>query len=257
LPPLKDIPDEFVVAKPLVVKNQRGTDFCATFAGTSVSEDQEGVELDPCWQFAQTKKIMGNLNWGANLRDMAKSFTKFGSIEQKEAPFTVQDDRQLTADWKSYNIDLNSGAEDFKKESYMFISGQYDLFDNIRATLWYNRNKKQTVVTGVKWCKEWRNAFVDKMGTPTEGHAIKIFGATKRNNRHCLIVLNSYGQSSGDNGKFYFTREVINEGFKYGALTFTDIPKKTADYHIQHKIKVDQNWLLQLLILLKNICKKN
>jgi len=259
LPELDIIPDEFIVAEPLVIKNQRGLDACTCYAGTAVSEDQELIELDPLWQFAQTKRIMGDMNWGADLRSAAKSFTKYGSIKQKDAPYTANQDRSIVADWKRYDPQLEHKAKEHLKQSYQFItSDKYDIFDSIRATLWYNRDKKQTVITGVKWCAEWTHAaFIDKQGTPVEGHAIKVFGATIKNGKRCLIIQNSYGKGVGGNGLHYFTREIINSGFKYGALTFTDMPADHAKYYQEHNIKADQNWLLSLWGVFKNLFHKS
>lgn len=261
IPELDNIPDEFIVAKPLKIKHQGGTDFCTAFAGTAVSEDQEAVELDPLWQFAQIKRIMGDMGWGADLRSAAKSFKEYGSIEQKDAPYAVDQARNIIADWKRYNTNLEGKAYKHKKESYQFITpSKYDLFDTIRATLWYNRDKKQTIVTGVKWCAEWTQAqdgFIDKTGTPTEGHAIKIFGATIKRGQQCLIVQNSYGHNSGDDGLYYFTREVINSGFKYGALTFTDMPAEDARYYQDNNIKADDNWLKNFWQMVRGIFAKN
>ena len=56
-----DLPDEYEVGKPLIIKDQgQGTDMCTAYALTSVSEDEEGVVLDPFFTFGVTKAITGN-----------------------------------------------------------------------------------------------------------------------------------------------------------------------------------------------------
>src|SRR3990167_5751264 len=88
LPNLKDIPDtSWVVSEPLEIKDQGESDMCTAYALTAVSEDQEGVLLDPLYQFAKIKQIMGEYeSWGADLRSACKSATQFGSLEVSEVP---------------------------------------------------------------------------------------------------------------------------------------------------------------------------
>jgi hypothetical protein len=53
---LAGIPDYFIIADPLVIKDQANTDRCTAYGGTEVSEDQEMIELSPEYQFYLTKK---------------------------------------------------------------------------------------------------------------------------------------------------------------------------------------------------------
>src|SRR5687768_17581116 len=122
LPKLSEVADEFVVGSLDNVLHQKNTDYCATHAGCDVSKDQEGIDLDPCWQFMLAKQIDGNLEgWGLQLRDMAKSFTKFGSIEKKDSPYTVDTPRSVIVNPKSWFPSLLFKAEKHKKESYLKI----------------------------------------------------------------------------------------------------------------------------------------
>ena len=233
LPDLNEVPDEFDVCQPLVIKDQKDSDYCSCYAGTAVSEDQEGVELDPIYQYFKTKQIEGNTDWGADLRSMAKSLTKFGSIESKDSPFNIDTPRDTILDPKNWMPSLDVKAKEHKKDSYAFVSGQYDFFDNIRLTLWKNKDKRKTVVTGTIWNYEWTHApqgIIDFKGQDAFGHAFKIFGVRKIKDKLFLKGQLSSGTSIGDNGIFYFSREVINQSERFGALSFTDLPLPTVRY---------------------------
>jgi hypothetical protein len=89
---LAEIPDDFIVAEPKQ-KDQGNTDFCSAFATTSASEPQEGVELNPFWQFAVSKMISGNPEaWGQDLLSAIKVHTKYGAIEESEIDYWKKED---------------------------------------------------------------------------------------------------------------------------------------------------------------------
>ena len=160
---IEDLPThDFLVADPLGIKDQKDSDMCTAFSMCAVSEAQEGVELSPEWQFAKIKEIDGNhTTWGADLRTAAKSFVKFGSIEQQHAPYNLTNkERNFLANIDNWPFVLYANAKKHKKQSYFKVdaSGYSDLFDGIRAALWQNRHRKRFVPTGCLWEKEW-NSF--------------------------------------------------------------------------------------------------
>jgi len=231
LPALKELPAEYETGKPINIKNQQQLDFCGAFSGTAVSEDQEAIELDPLYQFAKIKQISGDPEeWGTDLRTIGKSFKEFGSIEKKDAPFGMEKERNFLADHKNYPIDLDDKAKIHKKQSYMFVGGSYDFFDNIRATLWANRDKKKSCVIGVLWASEWTNSngIIKEKGTPQEGHAIKVFGWKMIEGEPFLKIQNSWGETVGDKGVFYFPRNIINLFSSFGGIVFDDMPAEKA-----------------------------
>jgi hypothetical protein len=256
LPKLEEIDDEFVVGTPLKLKNQEETDICTAASSTAVSEDQEEVELDMLFQFAAGKAIQirdedATLeSWGCDLRSMAKSYVEYGSLEQKDTPFNLKDTpRAIYADIKNYPSELLKKAEIHKKESYMFISGPYDYFDNIRATLWKNRDLKKTMMVGTTWCPQWTGAergIINFDGTPLFGHALKFFAVTRildLEGEQFIEAQLSNGTDIGNYGYFYFTRSVVNKYFApYGGVIFTDLPKEEARYYQDNGIKVEDSW---------------
>ncbi len=257
LPPLSELPDTFLVATPLVIKDQKETDYCTAFSSTSVSEDQEGVVLDPFYQFFKTKLIEGDpAEWGADLRQVALSFTKFGSLEAKDSPCTIDTPRSLVVDpktWQSQDYDGKAAAH--KKASFVFADDikdrSTDYFDNLRRIIWYFRNDKQSLVLGTQWCMEWlgmAHGIVDVEGTPISGHAVKGMGWDTINSKLYLVLQLSSGVDVGDGGLFYLSREVVNNQEAYGAVCFTDIPKETLQQHQDQNIRYDLNPLFKFLI---------
>lgn len=250
--PAKDIPRTPIGNKPLKIKDQGDLDFCSGFGTSEVSEDQEGIELDPLWQFAQIKRVIGSVEgYGADLRSAGLALVNYGSLPQKNAPYTIHSGtRDFLANWENYDANLSAIAETYKKKSMFFVDGPEDDFDNIRATLWENREKKVTVLAGVLWRNSWTIApkgIVSKTGWENDkggGHCVKIFDQIEINGTLYLVVQNSWGVDYGDSGIFYFPREVINKEFApYGQIFFSDMPVKDAKYYNENGISVNDSWV--------------
>ena len=182
LPELSELPDKFII-EPLSIKNQidfqgKNTDSCTAFASCGASELQEGVELCPEWTFAITK--IGNLkSWGADLRSACKTHIKYGAIEKQESPYTYEN---KTADFlRDINnwADLKDLAIKHKKKAFVSVVGQYNNFDDIRASLYYFRNEKRSVIIGVLWNWNLSDVFLTKKSGNGYGHAVYVIGWDK------------------------------------------------------------------------------
>ena len=253
----------FYTCLPLAIKNQKITDRCTAYAGTAVSEDQEAVELSPEYQFMKGKLIQGTQeDWGCDMRSMALSFVKYGSLPQKLSPFDVDTLRSTVIDPSMWDKELDSIAEKYKKDSFMFVVGPYDIFDNIRATMWksHTLDIKESIFTGTIWQAEWTQSpdgVITSAGTPVGGHALKIFGWTAKHGEPMLVAQLSNGLNIGDGGLFYFNREVVNKLFTFGSITFTDMPRADAAFYQKVGMKDDDSlwkkvWK-QIIHLIKNI----
>ncbi len=246
--------EDFIVAEPIRIKDQGDSDKCGAYAGCAVSEDQEEVELNPHYQFAKIKQIMGDPEgWGADLRSVCKSFTDYGSI-QNAAGYPE------SRDWKDWGPEYDFMAIPHKKKTYFSVDGPYDTFDNMRMTLWQNRNESRSILTGCLWRNEWTNAnhgVIDDLNyiKTGYGHALKIYGQETIDDELYLTAQLSNGIGIGDEGIFYLPRSIVNNEFTYGAFTFKDMPKETAEYYIDHGINTRQNWAIQFLTIIKNLFK--
>lgn len=220
-------PNDFLVPKLFPIQNQLFYDFCASFAGTSVSEDQEKAKLSEAYQFAKAMQVNGELtNYGCDLRTICKSFIKYGSLEENDSPFKLgSQPRNFLADWRNWPFTLDNKAEVHKKGAFLRADlGGYDVFDNIRASIWQSGS---AVLTGSMWYQEWwypQDGIIPiTQFKPTQGHAFVVRGWKTINGTVYLIAQLSNGNTVGDSGYLYFPREVINrEVPNFGAFTFLD-----------------------------------
>lgn len=240
----------FIVAEPLKIKDQGSTDFCTAYALTAVSEDQEKVELNPEYQFAKSKQIQGDFkSWGCDLRSACKSAVKFGSLEQKMINDSVgiPDNPR---DWNNWGDRLDEIARKHLKKSYFKVdSFGDDIFDTIRAALWQHRKDKRSIITGAYWKHAWtgvKSGVIGKsiFGPGGFGHAFKLFGQKIINKEPYIVGQLSNGEDIGDDGLFYFPREVVNYELKFGAYMFKDIPSPIVKHMIKNHLSVnDRLWL--------------
>lgn len=248
----EEIPDNFLVANPIEIKDQGNSDECVAFATCAVSEDQEGVALNPKWFFSQIKKTQGNWKkWGADLRDGAKVAVNTGFIEENDAPFSLKyRDRDFTANWNNWPTDLENKAKIHKKQSYFSVMCGFDSF---RSVLWQNKDEKKSILTGTMWESNWSNLKdgiipVESTGSEEIPHAIKIFGQKKINDKLYLIAQLSNGLGFGDGGLFYFPKEIIDKKFRFGAFIFKDLdPEKIK--------KISWDWKIKIYNFIKKIFK--
>ncbi len=249
---LEDVPKEdFVVATPLNIKDQGETDECSVYALTSVSEDQEGVELLPEFQFFKTKEIAGNPDdWGADLRDACKSAVIYGSLPLDGFKMLKGITRSAILRKESWPEHAGEVAKFHKKETFWSVTGKYDVFDNIRVALWQHRANKCSILTGAMFRNEWiesQNGIIPKQyGDNGFGHAFKIFGQKNIDGELYLMAQLSQGAYVGDGGIFYFPRSVVNKEIgPYGIYMFKDIKREDAEYFLENKVSVKSSWLKQ------------
>lgn len=233
----------------LKAMDQKNTDFCTAYAIVHSSRAQEEIDLSPEFQFGVTK-IIDKMpqSWGANIRDACKAVTTYGSITQEEwdKVFGVKGryNRDVVVNADAYPKEWFKSAQKYRKGSYFQVtSDKGDVFDNIRSALWYFRDKKQAVITGCLWEKDWNedeDGIIDTTGGKIAGgHAIAIVGQKIINGKIYLKVMNSYGPDFGLKGFAYFSREVVNEKLApYGYFMIVDIEKEVAQILIEKKWKL-------------------
>lgn len=262
--PIKDIPLlDFVVSQPIQIKDQLNTDMCVAYAITAVSEDQEGIELSPEYQFAQTKKILGDItSWGADLRTACKAIEKIGSIPNKQGIAYMNGkgvskyNRDWIADWKNWDSALDMSAIEYKKKTYLSIDST-DLFSAIIEAMWTFKDEKRSILTGTTWYGNYTDIPLGIIPLTPQGagfgHAFKIFGQKIINKERYLVAQLSNGTSIGDGGLFYFPKEVVNRDFKFGAFMFQDVDTQIIRDAQASGTKLNEVWYNKLLIIIKNV----
>lgn len=209
-------------------------DMCAAYSLTSVLEPTEGVALDPGYQFAKAKQREGRTDtYGTDLDTIGMTAVKWGALPLAKSPFP---DRQRTfvADWRNWPVAYDEYAREHLQKAMLWVAGPYDLFDNIRATLWLLKNlpperRRSGILAGSYWYWQWQNASYgvvprDIQTSQPSGHAFRIRGQRIINGEPYLVIQNSYGTNAGDRGLYYFPRETVNREFKdFGQLCFVDM----------------------------------
>lgn len=244
------LPSEDFEIKTGEVKNQFDSDLCSAFSVCLASEAQEGIKLSPEWQFSKTKFLSGNWQeWGADLRLACKSAVKFGSLPISLSPFRLEMGRDYIANWENWPADLSESAIAQKKKTFFAVDGVFDTFDNIRASLWKGKSKKQIVITGALWRQEWTDSTIipEIYGEDGFGHAFCFIGQKTINGIIHLIAQLSNGEQIGDKGRFYFPREVVNKECVYGNFIFVDMDKQTAKFLNDKGLTTKWSFLAKLL----------
>lgn len=254
----RELPEvDFIIAEPLAIKNQGDTDMCTGYAVTYASEAQEKTILSPEYQFAKTKQIEGTIKtWGANLRDACKSAVDYGSLEAGIIPMNTEThDRNHLATWTNWGFEADWNARKHKKQSFFSVDGARDTFDNIRSSLWAHRGDKCAVMTGMKWRSSWTYATGGIVTESYEdygfGHAFIFIGQKLINNEWYLVAQLSNGVDIGDEGLFYFPRNVVNKECAYGNYMFTDLPKEEAKKLNTTGAKMSDFWIIKIYKQLK------
>lgn len=247
---------DFMVAQPLKIRDQGDTDFCSAYAVIEVSEDQEGELLLPTYQFFKTKQISGDPeSWGADLRDACKAPIKFGSLPLAGYEEYADLPRSKVVDPATWPIEFDVVAAKRKKATYFKVDGKYDTFDNIRAAMWQHMDERRSIVVGACWRSSWVNVLGGVIPEEYEeggfGHAFKICGQKVVNNTLYLVAQLSNSPYIGDNGLFYFSRDVVNKEFTpYGQFMFKDVERETVESTQK------EGWYTRFMRLITNLFKK-
>ena len=247
LPELSKLPENFVL-EGFNIKNQQDSDFCSGFAVTGLSELQEGVELSPEYQFALSKIISGDIEeWGQDARTAMKTAVKLGSLEKSQAPYSLENkDTSFLRDPKNWPGDLMEKAKKHQKSVYIRVSGKYDAFDDIRASIYKWRDERRGVALGINFSWPSNQIILDDVG-PGFGHMVYVAGWKTVNGVPYLVMVNSWGKEAGEQGTHLLSRNVVNYyDDMYGAYMFVDKPREEIQYMVDNGIKEGDNFLIQL-----------
>lgn len=213
---LSELPKTGLGRKPLSIKDQKQTYWCTGFGSATASEYIEGIVMSPEFQIAKIGEIMGGpVKTGATVAAMMKALRLFGSLPQKDAPFSLEKDGETIADWTLWPRELNQKSDDYlKASSYDVMRGSYDTFDNIRSALWKAKQdgEERVAIVASQWFENWTGNGIMRRGIGAfYWHCWLIIDWTEVNGEPVLIAQNSYGKNWGNDGLAYFSREAINQ----------------------------------------------
>lgn len=267
--------DDFWVGTPIETTNNQDinypSDFCTIYGSAELREIDEGIPFVPEYTFAQMKRqamlkarneqerqeILNS--FGTDLRSAALAACEAGFLPRANDPFKCdtfqRPQRNFIVDYRNWPDNLRLVAQNHAPESFFFVDGPYDLFDNIRSVLWQNKQAgiKQGVLTGANWYESWssvKDGFIDvdtyNTSESFSAHAFDFLGQSTQHGKLCLIAQLSNGKLFGAEDIFYFTREVVNKEFVYGNIVFKDMLKGDAKWHNDNNINVNQNEIIKI-----------
>lgn len=250
LPALEELPPEFVY-EGLPIKYQGQTDWCTAFATCLASEAQEEEPLEPAWSFAAGKELSNDVNeWGQDIRMAHKAHQEpFGALAVKDNPFAPDEkDATFLRHFENWPENLRNKALVHAKKSYVAVTGPYDAFDNIRASMWLYRTECRLVTFGVTFGWNIADVYLEEVVRGGFGHAMAVVGWAVRGGDTWLVVQNSYGTEAGEKGRHYVSRKVINHfASLYGLFMFVDHTPEEIKYMLDNKVKISDNWLMVLV----------
>lgn len=256
-PKLSELPLEYL-PEPFSIKDQISDgnfDFCGSCAGAGMIEPKEETELFYPFLFAASKHASKQNpdSFGLNIRDVGKGLTKWGVPETTDVPKEIKDLLpEKRRRFENYPESLRIKALKHKAQSYFFVNGPYDHYDNARAIEWYFRKKKQHITIGVVFGWFISDFYLNGLPKGT-GHAMWLAGWFSEG----LRVVNSAGKNAGKGGIHCLSRKTFNHyAEKYGMMMITDMPRGQAEYYHTNKIRIDQNWICELFQSFKNLFKK-
>lgn len=251
-PKLKDLPDKFIL-ETSDLKDQV-EDFCTGNTIALLIGTNEGFPCDENWSFAKSKELSGDPNeWGQDMRTAFQVGVKIGALPKTNSPFGSEKGHEFLRDIKNWPSGLEFFALPQKQKTFWAVSGPYDIFDNIKGTIYYLNSvlkQKQGVGLGILWGWTAEQYTLDKIKEQGEGHAISCIGWEG----DYLILQNSWGKNAGLNGKHLISREVVNHfAGKYGAYVYLDLPKEKAKQMLENNIKLTDNWLIAFFKTIWNL----
>ena len=212
---------DFDVWEPLITYDQGANDLCTDYGTIGAGEANFNTIFDVCFQRAAHNEQAGTPGYigGADPWQAGLAAVKTGLLPQSLAPFTLNDPPAKYADISQYPVNVVDEAGRDKEFSIYKIlpNNGMDLFDSIRSVLWqsYNSTFKSPVMVGVEWRASWLPATggiitTNNPNEPFSNHEFDIIGQKTINGVLYLKAHLSSGTQVGDNGDFYFPREIVN-----------------------------------------------
>lgn len=186
---------------PLEIKNQRGTDFCASCVISSIAEEYTHEVCEESYLAAAAKFYSKDPieKYGVSPRKIISAVIKYGVLPKKLAYYGIDDkDRNFLVDWNNWKFLERFAIKPFNS------SVRIRNFDEaIRQMEKYNTS----LMCGIFWQAHWNSPYIETLGefNKLSPHEVRIIGV--KNDK--LILQNSRGLGEGENGIFYLSREAF------------------------------------------------
>lgn len=247
-PDPSQLPKQGLGRRPLFgIKNQGFTSFCPWFSTSAGREYQEQVELSPEAQALLGSKIATySIIGGADARDALRTLTKYGSVENAKAPPSIFNySPEQLANPANFSPTLEAEGKKHIAQAFFTVDGEFDAFDNIRNALALGQAENQVIYVAGRWYSSWNNngqrAVIRDCTGNTSLHMYIFIDWTDVDGEDVLVLQNSYGTATGDQGLQYLSREAVNASFAYnniferlfgprlGAFIVRDMPQEVKE----------------------------
>ena len=239
-PDPSEFPNEFITER-LKPYDQKDSYFCVAATIAMARAYQEKIRLSFEWFFSRIRLIDDNLGkWGSLPKDGAKAAKEYGFIEEKDAPFTLENKSQeYLEDPSHWPVELRELGLAHLTQTHFYVEprGNLDLFDAIRGAIWKFRDEDRKICVGAMWKRSWsgvNKGIIPKMtfDKGVFGHYFLIVGWKQIEGESYLIAQLSNGENDGDKGFFYFPRSVVNKEFVYDNIMFKDMPLEETSENV-------------------------
>jgi|GEM_PF-2162891 hypothetical protein len=238
LPPLSVLPKSFALENPYPPDTQED-DFCSGYTCAGIAALLDGSPCSGKSAFGFSKHLTKDQDsFGQTMRDAFKAMVEIGCLSKQDEPsdFSFRSARHI--DEREDFIALKDKARIHRYKTYFAVQGKYDIFDDIRASLFKFR---VPVAIGLLWGWDISQYKIDTPAENGTGHMIYCFGWEN----DYLLVRNSYGNEAGKEGNHLIHRSVINRDCeRYGAMMPVDLPREEAERRIRAGIKDTDNWFI-------------
>ena len=226
---------DFACSDDPVILGQTELPLTAALAVGQTCQNRGSEGHDPMYTYAAARHLSHKdptRGWGCDLRSACKAVVRHGLLPAALAPFQPHDGVARWGAWSSWEgmDELHKAASSRKKGAFFAIDPPprgMDLFDALLSASYGLLPARRPIVTGVKWRGEWtlqREGVVPQR--PCKGGllcAVRVLGQRIINEVAHLVVAPNLGRGVGDNGLFYFCREVANREMRYGSFAFRDL----------------------------------
>ena len=223
------------------MENQKSTTRCIGYASAVNGGYIYNQRYHPDWQAAKIGQIQGRTvdNNGGDPNATMKSQRDYGYVPYETIPtaFSLEINTIENTGMDVFGTQYDLAAEPYKVAGFVKVDGPLDLFDDIRSSLLQAYDpvtkKGATVQAFGRWYQEWtyaENGIIKNGYQILAGYHCYLFIDWKNiNGVDYLIAHNSYGYENGDNGLFYFPRDIVNREFDLSGTSLKIVKALTPE----------------------------
>jgi len=220
-----EIPESYNTPYSLEVTHQRKIPACGSHAGTHLKNIQEGKNHSPAYLWKRIKQVDGYEKLppdiGTSMEGIFKALAKFGVCEDKLLP---NDTTQSITDYTDPSVitkEMDDNALNYRIGAYAY--NWKPTFESLKKDIYlYKAIIVRVEITPDWWTPSWKAKDIfplKKKRANQGGHFVVLTGYDK----DTIYGINSWGDTWGDKGFFYFNEDYMSQVTYYGTcFDYTD-----------------------------------